>query len=122
MLLLRQLRLSHNLLARIYLVPRSGPCASTAMAESLYLLLIIATVYGAAWLFGRIGQFLGSNPTALGWNDEPRSARAKAIQAGDFLSPRGKPEWERLDELTRFPTRANMYGELPVDMPDDRTP
>jgi len=103
-------------------VPRSSPCASTVMAESLYLLLIIATVYGAGWLFGRIGQFLGSNPTALGWNDEPRSARPRGILTGEVVGPRGKPEWQRIEEATRFPTRANMYGELPMDMPDDRFP
>lgn len=92
------------------------------MTEFLYLLLIIATVYGAGWLFGRIGQFLGSNPTALGWNDEPRSARPKGILTGEVVGPRGKPEWQRIEEFTRFPTRANMYGELPMDMPDDRFP
>lgn len=122
MLLLRQPCLSHNHRAWIDLVPTLTPHTRIAMAESLYLLLIIAAVYVAGWLFGHIGQFLGSNPTALGWNDEPRSARSKGILAGEVVGPRGEPEWQRIEERTRFPTRANMYGELPMDMPDERTP
>lgn len=119
--LLRQPPLSHNHLARIGPVSTSTAHVRIGMTEFLSLLLIIAAVYVAGWLFVRIGQFLGSNPTALGWNDEPRGARPKGILAGEVLGPRGEPEWQRLEEFTRFPTRANMYGELPMDMPDERT-
>ncbi len=92
------------------------------MPEILYLLLIIAAVYAAGWLFERVGQSLGSNPTALGWNDQPHHTKSIRLTVRPWLSHPDKPDWQRFEEATRFPTEANWYGALPVDMPDEPKP
>jgi hypothetical protein len=89
------------------------------MPEFLYLLLFIAAVYAAGWLFERIGRLLGSNPTALGWNDQPYRSGSTASHGHPALGTPGQHDWMRLDETTRFPTSANRYGELPIDLTDD---
>lgn len=92
------------------------------MSEFLYLLLCVGAVYPAGWLFNLIGQMLGSSPTALGWTDESSESEREGPFVHPALGTRGEPDWMRLDEATRFPTRANWYGELPIDIADDHAP